>query len=357
MLHVIDGQWKDHLLSMDHLKEGIGLRGYGQRDPLVEYKKESFTLFEDLMSRVEDDTIRFLFLLQPVDEKKQAEEALRHASDKLVQATQAASLAELSASIAHEVNQPLAAIVANSHACQRWLSAEPPNVVRAKITAERITREAAGYHLPAGDLAKSAAILERLAEEVPPGGARADALLLLASSQQTFERSLELAERALVEAHGDDARVAKIECYIGEILLLQGAAEQALEHARAGLAFAEQAGDENVLALALSTVAWFETLSAVAPTPELLERAVALEDARPRPEAPEASDATSPGFALSMLLMFAGRLEEARERMGVSLATAKRWVDRASRDVSALVEADPELSARLGGRGGFHAPG
>ena len=61
---------------------------------------------------------------------------------KLAQATQAASLAELSASIAHEVNQPLAAIVANSHACQRWLSAEPPNVERAKITAERIIRDA-----------------------------------------------------------------------------------------------------------------------------------------------------------------------------------------------------------------------
>lgn len=73
---------------------------------------------------------------------QQAEEALRHASDKLAQATHAASLAELSASIAHEVNQPLAAIVANSHACQRWLSAEPPNVARAKITAERITRDA-----------------------------------------------------------------------------------------------------------------------------------------------------------------------------------------------------------------------
>ncbi len=61
-----------------------------------------------------------------------AEEALREASGELAKATQAASLAELSASIAHEVNQPLAAIVANSHACQRWLSAEPPNVDRAQ---------------------------------------------------------------------------------------------------------------------------------------------------------------------------------------------------------------------------------
>ena len=50
MLQIVDSHWKDHLLAMDHLKEGIGLRGYGQRDPLVEYKKESFTLFEDLMA-------------------------------------------------------------------------------------------------------------------------------------------------------------------------------------------------------------------------------------------------------------------------------------------------------------------
>jgi preprotein translocase subunit SecA len=65
MLSVIDGQWKDHLLSMDHLKEGIGMRAYGQKDPLVEYKKESFTLFQDMMDRIEDETARFLFFLQP----------------------------------------------------------------------------------------------------------------------------------------------------------------------------------------------------------------------------------------------------------------------------------------------------
>jgi preprotein translocase subunit SecA len=61
MLQVVDDQWKDHLLSMDHLKEGIGLRGYGQKDPLVEYKKESFVLFQDMMDRIEDETIRILF--------------------------------------------------------------------------------------------------------------------------------------------------------------------------------------------------------------------------------------------------------------------------------------------------------
>ncbi len=64
MLNVIDNQWKDHLLSMDHLKEGIGLRGYGQKDPLIEYKKESYVLFQDMMDRIEDETIRYLFFMQ-----------------------------------------------------------------------------------------------------------------------------------------------------------------------------------------------------------------------------------------------------------------------------------------------------
>ncbi|HZT30186.1 MAG TPA: preprotein translocase subunit SecA [Bryobacteraceae bacterium] len=69
MLQVIDDQWKDHLLSMDHLKEGIGLRGYGQKDPLVEYKKESFILFQDMMDRIEDESIRYLFFLQVAAEQ------------------------------------------------------------------------------------------------------------------------------------------------------------------------------------------------------------------------------------------------------------------------------------------------
>jgi preprotein translocase subunit SecA len=64
MLNVIDNQWKDHLLSMDHLKEGIGLRGYGQKDPLIEYKKESYTMFQDMMDRIEDETARYLFFMQ-----------------------------------------------------------------------------------------------------------------------------------------------------------------------------------------------------------------------------------------------------------------------------------------------------
>jgi preprotein translocase subunit SecA len=67
MLSVIDQQWKDHLLTMDHLKEGIGMRAYGQKDPLVEYKKEAYTLFQGMMERIEDETVRFLFFLQPIE--------------------------------------------------------------------------------------------------------------------------------------------------------------------------------------------------------------------------------------------------------------------------------------------------
>ena len=64
ILDVVDTQWKDHLLSLDHLKEGIGLRGYGQKDPLVEFKKEAFVLFEDMMGRIDNETIRYLFHVQ-----------------------------------------------------------------------------------------------------------------------------------------------------------------------------------------------------------------------------------------------------------------------------------------------------
>jgi preprotein translocase subunit SecA len=64
MLQVIDNQWKDHLLAMDELKQGIGNRAYGQKDPLVEYKKESFEIFQAMMDRIEDETVRYLFFLQ-----------------------------------------------------------------------------------------------------------------------------------------------------------------------------------------------------------------------------------------------------------------------------------------------------
>ena len=66
MLQIVDAQWKDHLYSLDHLKEGIGLRGYGQRDPLVEYKKESFALFQAMKERVDEEIVRYLWWLRPV---------------------------------------------------------------------------------------------------------------------------------------------------------------------------------------------------------------------------------------------------------------------------------------------------
>jgi len=72
VLDVVDTQWKDHLLTLDHLKEGIGLRGYGQKDPLVEFKKEAFTLFEDMMERIDTETVRYLFLMQPARPEDEA---------------------------------------------------------------------------------------------------------------------------------------------------------------------------------------------------------------------------------------------------------------------------------------------
>jgi preprotein translocase subunit SecA len=72
MLQIVDQQWKDHLYSLDHLKEGIGLRGYGQRDPLVEYKKESFALFQDMKARIEEEIVRYLFHLRPVLNEEEA---------------------------------------------------------------------------------------------------------------------------------------------------------------------------------------------------------------------------------------------------------------------------------------------
>ena len=70
MLQIVDSQWKDHLYSLDHLKEGIGLRGYGQRDPLVEYKKESFELFQAMKERVDEEIVRYLWWLRPVLERR-----------------------------------------------------------------------------------------------------------------------------------------------------------------------------------------------------------------------------------------------------------------------------------------------
>jgi preprotein translocase subunit SecA len=86
MLQIVDAQWKDHLYSLDHLKEGIGLRGYGQRDPLVEYKKESFGLFQDMKARIEEEIVRYLWLLRPMvsEESPQARRAVQRPRAPLI---------------------------------------------------------------------------------------------------------------------------------------------------------------------------------------------------------------------------------------------------------------------------------
>ena len=77
MLQSVDTAWKDHLLALDHLKEGIGLRGYGQRDPLQEYKKESFDLFDMMRERVENDIVQKLFRFEPMTEEQVIEQRVR----------------------------------------------------------------------------------------------------------------------------------------------------------------------------------------------------------------------------------------------------------------------------------------
>ncbi len=94
------------------------------------------------MRNAEGEIVQWNVICLDIDGEVRAQEELRLAQEGLARASQAASLAELSASIAHEVNQPLAAVVANSHACQRWLMAEPPNMERAQRTVERIIRDA-----------------------------------------------------------------------------------------------------------------------------------------------------------------------------------------------------------------------
>ncbi len=94
------------------------------------------------MRNSEGSIVQWNVICLDIDGEVRAQEELRLAQERMARASQAASLAELSASIAHEVNQPLAAIVATSHACRRWLSADPPNLERAKVTLERIIRDA-----------------------------------------------------------------------------------------------------------------------------------------------------------------------------------------------------------------------
>jgi preprotein translocase subunit SecA len=79
-LQVLDSQWKDHLYGMDQLREGIGLRGYGQKDPLSEYKIEGYGMFEARMGRVREDTVRILYLVQMAQEENIPQRKQQHFS-------------------------------------------------------------------------------------------------------------------------------------------------------------------------------------------------------------------------------------------------------------------------------------
>jgi len=144
ILDVVDSQWKDHLLSLDHLKEGIGLRGYGQKDPLVEFKKEAFILFEDMMARIDNETIRYLFNVQVQVEGSPSGEG---SSQPPRQAPPAASrpfaaAASAAARVAEEPAPPLPAFAREMERKQQRqekemqyqtgaAQAEPPKPVRA----------------------------------------------------------------------------------------------------------------------------------------------------------------------------------------------------------------------------------
>jgi preprotein translocase subunit SecA len=83
MLQTVDGMWKDHLLSMDHLKEGIGLRGYAQQNPLIVYKKEGFELFQEMISRIKDEIVSILFRVQ-ISEPEKIEDLKKPREQKLI---------------------------------------------------------------------------------------------------------------------------------------------------------------------------------------------------------------------------------------------------------------------------------
>ena len=134
MLQIVDSQWKDHLYSLDHLKEGIGLRGYGQRDPLVEYKKESFTMFQALMDRIDEEILRWTFLYQPVlvPEPQPAAAAAGPAEPDLLTPRAA------------QVQEPSLAFSGIKRAAPRNLSYNDPSATPSAMARSAEPREAQG---------------------------------------------------------------------------------------------------------------------------------------------------------------------------------------------------------------------
>ena len=133
MLSVLDSQWKDHLLSMDHLKEGIGLRGYGQHDPLVEYKKESFEMFEAMMQRFQEDTVRYLYLMQIIE--RPAEPAPRAPQQVTAEHPQLGSL-----------NTPQPARGGNGHRPPRLVATSADDLRRSLHAPQAQTRTRTSPH-------------------------------------------------------------------------------------------------------------------------------------------------------------------------------------------------------------------
>jgi len=103
LLDTVDRQWKDHLLALDHLREGIGLRAYGQRNPLVEYKRESYALFEDMWERIEDHVVKFLYHAEPVERL----EHRRHGATTTMSHPEAQALRASHAQQEHAANTPV----------------------------------------------------------------------------------------------------------------------------------------------------------------------------------------------------------------------------------------------------------
>ena len=148
ILDVVDSQWKDHLLSLDHLKEGIGLRGYAQKDPIVEFKKEAFVLFEDMMARIDNETIRYLFHIQMQQaEKHPADMQVRPEAQQRSGGTQAA-VASAAARAAEPAPQRLPDVARQLERKQQRqqkdlqyqtgaAQAEPPKPVRAAAKVGR----------------------------------------------------------------------------------------------------------------------------------------------------------------------------------------------------------------------------
>ncbi len=105
MLNIVDAQWKDHLLAIDHLKEGINLRGYGQKDPLVEYKKESFSMFEAMLNRIDGETVKRLYRTQFVVEAP-PEEQIQQRRPRRGEVTYTKANASVAAAGAQESGAP-----------------------------------------------------------------------------------------------------------------------------------------------------------------------------------------------------------------------------------------------------------